>query len=461
VDLAPDGVVRDSAKTITNMIIAYIVGTYPCPSEQFLQRELQAVIEFGQQVTICAARHGPQLSCIPAAPMVIVRPRFWAPKAVAAVLFALRHNRAGLGRLVRLWLKWLGECPSEALRLLANLGTICYFAGRLRETHADRLHAAFLSWPGMIAVAVGALMGIPISMAGHARDLYVEAGAITLKARASTLITTCTRQAAQDLRNLLPQDDAAKVHVVRHGLDVRECNHLPAMEHARSTHVIFACGRLVEKKGFDCLLKAFAVLKQRISSRMVIVGEGTHKRGLQRLAQSLDIDKDVKFIEWLEQDSLIPVLRSASVVVVPSVIAKDGDRDGLPNVILEAFSCGVPVVASNLPAIAEAVDPGITGLLATPADEKQLADEVEHLLRDAALRERLVRGAFRYLTKQHDLRRNASRFLELLEGDAGRVTDLEPQETKCVSGSDCSWVIGNAAGSGGGALQAWAVGDAS
>jgi len=168
-------------------------------------------------------------------------------------------------------------------------------------------------------------------------------------------VAVCTRTGLERLQRNHSLTSRERLHLIYHGLDWETLSRQPRVRYP--VPLILAVGRLVEKKGFPFLLQAAAVLAGRnLHFELVIVGDGPQRDELERLAGGLGLRDKVVFAGALRQDELAHVYRRAEVLCVPSIVAADGDRDGLPNVILEGMAYGVPVVASNLPGIAEAAD---------------------------------------------------------------------------------------------------------
>jgi len=190
--------------------------------------------------------------------------------------------------------------------------------------------------------------------------------------------------------------------------------------------LILSVGRLVEKKGFPFLLQAAAILHGRgVPFEAIVVGDGPMRDELERLAGGLGLRDKVVFAGHLTQEQLGHVYRRADVFCLASIVAKDGDRDGLPNVILEAMGYGVPVVASNLSAIPEVVVAEETGLLVAPGSPQELAAQLERMLGDPSLRARLAENARRLVETEFDLRKNTVRlgslFAQMLICETGRA----------------------------------------
>jgi len=261
---------------------------------------------------------------------------------------------------------------------------------------------------------VSAVTGASMSLAGHARDIFVPAPGLDVLVGRGAFVAVCTEQGRRHLAGLLGGKQAAKLRLVRHGLLPEEMES-PWPDSAGAGPEVLAVGRLVPKKGFDVLLRAFGrVRAARQRARLTLVGDGPEDGPLRRLASDLGLAGCTTFAGRRTHADTLATMRSARVLVVPSVIATDGDRDGTPNVILEAFACGTPVVASALAGIAEAVEPGGSGVLVPPGDPAALANAIARVCDAGPLREGLVRGGRAVLAERFDGMRNAARLAALL-----------------------------------------------
>ena len=153
--------------------------------------------------------------------------------------------------------------------------------------------------------------------------------------------------------------------------------------------VILSVGRLVEKKGTDVLLEALAQLPADLHWRLVHVGGGPLKARLERRARALGIDARVAWRGARTQSELLAEYRAADLFALASRVARDGDRDGLPNVLVEAQSQGLACVATRMSGIPELIEDGATGLLVEPDLPQPLAQALERLIREPARRRSL------------------------------------------------------------------------
>ena len=401
------------------MKIGYILTTFPCRTETFAAREIQALRKLGFDVTVLAAQGQNLTGWHSQNVQTIYRPRLFSVSAVLSVAYMAVKYPLAFSRLLCLILKAASCCPREAILLLANLHTICFFARCLDAQSISHIHAYFLSWPACIALAVATITNRTFSIAAHARDIFVEAGAAELKISRAKFITACTLQGLNHLKTILPAKYYHKLHLIHHGIQTASihtdrCSKDVSGNEPKSYAI--AVGRLIPKKGFANLLRAFALLAQETPNcRLIIVGDGPRRKQLSKLTRQLHLEDSVQLLGWQQHNVTLRLIAQAVMLIVPSVVADDGDRDGLPNVILEAFAHGTPVIATSLPGIREAVINEQTGLLVIPDDAAELASAIKKLLSDKAMRARLSQNAHQLLASRFDLEKNVRQLSRVFE----------------------------------------------
>lgn len=256
-------------------------------------------------------------------------------------------------------------------------------ADRLRDTAIAGIHAYYAHTPADVAARAAARLGIPYGFSAHARDARkVEPRELARRARGAAVVTACNTDVAAvlDLAGVRPR-------LVPHGVDTsRFC---PGSGTLRERLQLLAVGRLVEKKGFLVLLHAVARLNAPFALR--IVGDGPERPRLARAVEQLGLAGRVALAGGCTHADLAAEYASADVVIVPSIEDSAGDRDGLPNVVLEAMASARPVVASRIAAIPTAVVHQSTGWLVEPGDPHALARAISGLAADPILRNRLGR----------------------------------------------------------------------
>jgi glycosyltransferase involved in cell wall biosynthesis len=367
--------------------IAFVLKGYPRLSETFIAQEIAALEARGLAIDIVSLRRPTDAKTHP----VHARIR-------AAVRYLPEYLYREPLRVLRAWLRvrrwpryrqaraaWLADwrrdpTPNRGRRF----GQALVLAD---ETGPDivAFHAHFLHTPGSVARYASLLTGKPWSVSAHAKDIWtIPDWEKREKLAEARFAVTCTAIGAAHLASLAPPE---RVRLVYHGLDLAAFPRRERVAGQRLT--ILSVGRAVPKKGYEDLLEALALLPADLDWRFVHVGGGKERKRLVRRARRLGLAARTEWRGALAQPDVIAAYRSADVFALASRVAADGDRDGLPNVLMEAQSQGLACVATRISAIPELIEDGRTGLLVEPGDRAALAGALERVLRDGELRRRL------------------------------------------------------------------------
>jgi len=408
--------------------VAYILGTFPQASQTFIAREVRGLTLAGLPLQIFAlGRRAPDvLEEADRAWYADVRfaPFFLAPRVLAAnVGLALRAP----GRYVRTFFTLLA-LPHRprilVLRAIALFMTGAWIAHTIERAGGCRqVHAHFALAQTEVAMAVAGLLEVPFSFTAHARDIYATPSALEEKMRAARVVVTCTGYNVSHLRGLCPELPDSHIQLVHHGVDVDAASRIAEQRDmdAGAPPVILAAGRLIDKKGFDTLIDACAVLRERgVSFACRIFGTGPLMTELQRRVEAAGLAASVDLPGWAPAGQLLDEMGRAAVFAMPSRVAAGGDRDGIPNVVLEAMAAGLPVVATNVSGIPEAVSHETTGLLVEPDDVTVLAGALERVLIDAALSARFGAAARARIREEFTLEVASSRLIALFRSVQAR-----------------------------------------
>jgi glycosyltransferase involved in cell wall biosynthesis len=279
-------------------------------------------------------------------------------------------------------------------------------AAFMADVHVDGVHGYFAHEPAAVAQHAATILGVPFGFSAHAKDpRKVDETELADRARTAACVIACNCDVAEQLRMV-----GADPTLVPHGVDL-------AMFTPRRTIELLAVGRLVAKKGFDVLIEASHLLE--FDWRLGVVGAGPLLAELSGIARAHGVADRIEFLGTRTHAELPSLYRSADIVVVPSVIDADGDRDGLPNVVLEAMASGLAVVGSDVAAISTAIEHEVTGLLVPPGDAKLLAEAISRLAGDDQLRRTLGRAARERAEARFGLGACTERFLTILETSYG------------------------------------------
>jgi glycosyltransferase involved in cell wall biosynthesis len=274
----------------------------------------------------------------------------------------------------------------------------------LRHGRHDHLHAHFVDRATTVALVAGRLLDLPFSATAHANDIYVAPVLLPEKLSAARFVMTCTQYNARHLRSVADGIDVDIV-CIHHGLDLTRYRPNGAASPHRP--LIVGVGQLKEKKGFVHLVDACATLRDRgydITCR--IVGEGRDRSALESRIRERGLDDVIELTGAMDHADVVAQYRAATVFTLPCVTGADGDRDGIPNVVLEAMAMECPVVSTRHSGIPEAVVDGVTGILVEPGDPDALADALGRLLDDAPLGRAMGRRGRERVAQMFDLETN-------------------------------------------------------
>ncbi len=349
--------------------IAVVTSGFPRRSETFLLNELLALDARGALAAVFATKPGDGGPLHP-----------------------------GCRRLLRRVEVLPGGSPSaQAASLLERLG-----ARRVAGVHGYFAHR-----PAAVAAHAARRLGVPFGFSVHARDARkVAPPVLAARARRAACVIACNRDVAAELARV-----GAPSRLLPHGVDTHRFR--PRPEPRGVPLRLLAVGRLVEKKGFETLIEAAARLT--IPFQLRIVGEGPRRARLARAIAAAGLAERVTLAGPSTHADLPTEYARAHVVVVPSVPDRSGDRDGLPNVVLEALASGRVVVASDVGDVASAVLPGRTGVLVPPGDAQALAGALELLARRPDWWERLGRQGRVHVEGRFELARCTERLGRVLE----------------------------------------------
>jgi glycosyltransferase involved in cell wall biosynthesis len=280
----------------------------------------------------------------------------------------------------------------------------------------DHLHAHFAHDPALIAYLVHRIAGIPFSFTAHARDLYqVPEKVLTDRIRQARAVITCCGANLQYLQQIAPSQQS-KFSLVYHGVNLKDfqVGPNPAASSVPENPIILSVGRLVEKKGFQDLLQALLIVKEK-GQRFccTIYGDGPLFQQLERWIEEHGMTDEVKLMGDRTQQELISIYQSATLFSLTPVQTEDGDRDGIPNVLVEAMAVGLPVITTAVAGIPELVENNQNGLLYQSHDVEGISSGIIELLRNAEKRRQFGSTASKKVREQFDVAQAAKKLKTL------------------------------------------------
>lgn len=389
--------------------VAYVTKRYPRFSETFIVNEILAHEAAGFHVDVFALRpatemHFQDILAKVRAPVSYIPEK---PRRASQMWALISEAR----RKLPLFWRELGELDIEDGDALFQAIHLALEIDRRGITH---LHAHFATVATVVTRLAARFTGISYSFTAHAKDIFhdsVETDHLRRHLRDASVAITVSDFNLDHLRRICGVD-AARVSRVYNGLDLeRFPYHAPK---GRPRHIL-AVGRLVEKKGFHVLVDACAILRDRgVDFTCAIVGEGEEEARLRAQIHGLGMDEAIALIGPLPQADVVKALEGAAVFAAPCIVGEDGNRDGLPTVLLEAMAKGAPCISTDVTGIPELLEDDASGLMVPQHDPIALADALERLLGDEALQRKLADTARARIERDFDIHANARTLRELI-----------------------------------------------
>ncbi len=277
---------------------------------------------------------------------------------------------------------------------------------RVKGQSVSGIHGYFAHTPAEVASLVATNLGLPYGFSTHALDARkVPLDILRERAQKSACIIACNYDVAEDLTQI-----GGQVTLLPHGVDIKRFRPSPCP--VSKPIRLLSVGRLVEKKGFDVLIKALSQVSFPFYLR--IVGEGPDKDQLEKDIQAANLSDRVELCGGMTHLELPNEYTKSHIVVVPSIVNRAGDRDGLPNVVLEAMASGRPVIATNVGAIKSAIVNGETGILVPSGDPGSLAKALEMLVNNPDMGERFGQNARQRVERDFELKACTDRLFRFL-----------------------------------------------
>jgi glycosyltransferase involved in cell wall biosynthesis len=268
------------------------------------------------------------------------------------------------------------------------------------------------------------LVGIPYTLTAHAKDIYITAPDRLLpKVEQAQAVVTCTEYNRRYLIEHFGPALDGKLHCIHHGLDPSQFKFRWPPASDSEVPLILCVARMVEKKGLGDLLVAADILRRRGGRfRVEIIGGGPLRQALETQVEQLGLNDRVKLLGSRTHETVCQAYERASIFALPCRVAENGDRDGIPNVLLEAMASGVPVVATPVSGIPELIEAEQDGLLVPSNSPAMLADALDRLLTQSELRARLARAARTKVEAYFSIDRSSARLLALFQHDTADET---------------------------------------
>jgi len=389
--------------------ILHLISTFPPLNETFVLREIRQIRKAGLRVIIGQLR--PLHRTEPAkgfddlAPLVNGAGWF-SPEMLKGLVFFLFRKPRQVVECLRIVFRSFDR-PMDFLKMLYVLLSSIRLGYSLRNASIKLVRADFFHTEALAARFIKSLLGVPYGVTAYTVAIYFKQSVVEDVLKNAAFFVADTYQARAFLLNM--KVPAELIHLIRNGVSLDEFP-LRRGSAAASPALILGVGSLIPKKGFNVMLRAFAVLRDRgISIRCVIIGDGSERDRLADLKRELGLDDCVEMLGSRSLAELRDWYYRASIFVMASVLCPTGDTDGLPTVIIEAMASGLPVVGTVTAAIPEAVRDQVNGFLVPANGAEPLADRIQLLIENEELRIRLGGAGRQIAEAEFDLRRKAEK----------------------------------------------------
>ncbi len=395
--------------------IAYILGTYPLLTTTFIDRELLEAKRLGLNMVLVAIRKGRDHGFSAGVQKFANETVYLLPVSAIRLIrshlfFFITRFPTYVGTLTYL-LTRKHPTPHARLKTLFHFGEGVLAAALLRKSSVNHLHAHFADRAAVVAMVIHRLLEVPYSITAHANDIYISPVFLAEKIKNAKFVATCTKYNQLHLE----KETEHPVELIYHGLDFSDILPSESSLKNRKTPLVLSVGQLNEKKGFPYLIRACALLREKeYEFSCEIIGDGPEKGKLAELIEALNLSDIVTLRGALPHAEVLRDYPRAGLFVLPCVVARDGDRDGIPNVILEAMAHGLPVISTNISGIPEVVRNQETGWLIQSRSEHALTNAIAQVLDHPCEAAAIGRNGMAFVRKNFDIRQNVQHLIEML-----------------------------------------------
>ncbi|MFK7857534.1 MAG: glycosyltransferase family 4 protein [Granulosicoccus sp.] len=402
--------------------LVVVLKGYPRLSETFIAQELLGLEKVGIELVIVSLRHPTDTSRhavhdeIKAPVLYLPEYLHHEPVRVIRSLFACVKISGFYGAFKAFFPDLRRDLTRNRIR---RFGQAVVLASEWPEG-GMWLHAHFIHTPASVANYASRIISIPWTVSAHAKDIWTSPDwELAGKLSSARWAVTCTGFGHKHLQSLAA--DASRVHLSYHGLDLERFPHfereLSALDgqQQKTPVTIVSVGRAVKKKGYDVLLKALAELPEELNWRFVHIGGGTELTMLTELGRTLNIDHKTSWLGAINQSAVLEQYRKADIFALACRITADGDRDGLPNVLVEAASQGLTCISTTISGIPELFVDNHNGLLVEPENPQAMAEALRQAICIPELRLRLGRAAQSQVRSTFDYNTSVKQLVSLFE----------------------------------------------
>lgn len=402
---------------MSDLKIAYILSRFPAFTETFIIREIQEMKRRGIDVQVFSLKH-PEIRDI--------------SHRDAREFYGITHDTAYLFS-IEVWKSVLYFLYTQPISVLQTIATIIRnnyrnpvvllksiaiipkamtIAKKIKDMRINKIHAHWATIPATAAWLVSRLNNTDFTFTTHAWDIFKADSMMEQKIRSAVKVITISQFNKKYLLKKYPNAIPNKITVIHIGIDLTKFK--PYYRTPEKVFKILSVGRLVETKGFQFLLRACDLLRKKniqLHCQIIYVRDEFANQ-IFELYERLKLRDTVELIPEITQEAILDFYQNADCMVLPCIVGKDGDRDGIPTVILEALATELPVISTNVSGIPEVIKDGQSGLLVEPENVEELAHAIEKLYNDIELRNRLGKNGRRIVEQEFEITANVDQLIK-------------------------------------------------
>jgi glycosyltransferase involved in cell wall biosynthesis len=414
--------------------LGYILKGYPRISETFISNEILLLEQQGFRMRLFPMRHPREDFCHDSVKQIQARVDYLPTELLLDFPRLLLPNIFLSIKRPSLFKQGLGLAYKRYKRT-ANLATFKHLlqAGFLTNSHLlhDRslthLHGHFAHSPTSVTMFAALLSGRSFSFTAHAKDIYTSnPEQLREKIRLARFVITCTDYNRRYLEDIADGLDTP-IHCIYHGIDLKLFS--PDTDHTTCTppYTILTVARMTEKKGLPTLYRALRILKdKKIPFSHTLIGDGDDKDKILQLISDLKLEADCQCLGTRTHREVLRQFEESDLFVLGCEIAANGDRDGIPNVLVESLAMGVPGLSTTVSAIPEILIHKESGITVAPSNPEIMAQQIETILTNRALRKKIIQGGLKHTSEHFN-----NRSLVATLGDIFRKQLQSNQSTAC------------------------------
>ena len=402
--------------------VLYMSGTLPVRSETFVYREILALRSLGIDI-VTASVHAPTHDLDAGGVLdqmardtieIYSKGKFTLLKD--ALLEVVTRPLRSISTMTRCKLDafFSKEVPiSRKPKVIWQGIAALALASRIRDRQITHIHSHMAHVPTTIAMYTAMQLGITFSFTGHANDLFPNRTLLREKLKRALWVNCISAWHRRFYQSIVQRPDS-DYPIVRCGVDTSAYEATPAPRQERLD--VLSVGRLVEKKGMDVLIKSAGEIAKMGGPklRVRIAGGGPQHDELQEIVEMLPPTAEVELLGDTDNETVMRLMCEADVFALPCRVAKSGDRDGIPVVLMEAMARGRCVISGDLETIRELIEDEKCGIMIPPGDQAHLTEALIALANDRDRVDELGRAARSRIEEEFDLTLNANRIIETM-----------------------------------------------